>query len=212
MFDPKFLLAIPELAKDYKIPAYFQQDFFSTMTREERPHWQWLVVGPARSGSSFHQDPHLTSAWNALISGEKRWFLYPPHYLPDGVVHDGYDDYDAPDVMKWMLEHYPKCRYRPMEITQKPGEIIFVPSGWWHQVLNVTDTVAVTQNVCNASNLKLVWHDLRSCNTTLASLLYQKIKDTPYVKLLPAVDLKNPALTKDESSSSSSSSTDSSSD
>ncbi len=47
-----------------------------------------------------------------------------------------------------------------IECTQNAGEIIWVPSRWWHQVLNVTETIAVTQNLCNSSNWNWVWPEV----------------------------------------------------
>src|SRR5208282_5608970 len=88
------------LEEDYWIPETFKEDLF-TLLGNARPDHRWLIVGPKRSGSTFHkvhlfekgsenQDPNATSAWNAVISGSKLWVLFPPSITPPGVfVSDG---------------------------------------------------------------------------------------------------------------------------
>ena len=54
------------------------------------------------------QDPNHTSAWNGLISGRKRWILYPPDQPPPGVhvSADGRDVLTPISVSEWLIHYY----------------------------------------------------------------------------------------------------------
>uniref|UniRef100_A0A8R7QEH6 JmjC domain-containing protein n=1 Tax=Triticum urartu TaxID=4572 RepID=A0A8R7QEH6_TRIUA len=167
IFDDKFGETTPALLEDYRVPHLFQEDLFGVLDYEQRPAFRWLIIGPERSGASWHVDPGLTSAWNTLLCGRKRWALYPPGRVPGGVtVHvsdeDGDVDIETPASLQWWLDIYPHLaeHEKPLECTQLPGETIFVPSGWWHCVLNLETTVAVTQNFVNQSNFEHVCLDM----------------------------------------------------
>lgn len=67
-----------------QVPEQFPEDLFSVLGESARPDYRWLIMGPERSGSSFHKDPNATSAWNAVVKGSKKWVLFPPHVTPPG--------------------------------------------------------------------------------------------------------------------------------
>ena len=58
----------------------------------------------------------------------------------------------------------PCASKRPLECTVEPGDILFVPHGWWLCVLNLDDgmSIALTQNYVSKSNLSDVLRFLRT--------------------------------------------------
>ena len=106
-----------------------------------------LYLGPPGSGAPlhFHKD-----AYNALAFGEKRWWLLPPHaarysaepvsaWLARGGAGDGGAGADA-------------AARAPAQCTQRAGDVIFVPRGWAHAVLNTRTSVGVASEFAAATH------------------------------------------------------------
>ena len=165
LFDKFSLKYDPELSKDYKVPSYFDQDLFQILGQDQRPDYRWIIIGPERSGSTFHKDPNVTCAWNAVITGSKKWILTPPHQPPPGVFpsKDGSEVTSPVSLTEWYLNHYNqlqeaenKGEISVYEAVCKPGEIMFVPAKYWHSVMNLQDGIAITQNFVSSYNLQEV--------------------------------------------------------
>lgn len=172
---------IKHIVKDYAVPKYFTDDYFKLLGTDDRPPYRWFLVGPKRSGTTIHVDPLSTSAWNASIQGHKKWILFPPEYERDFAKGKQYkvkgEDDEAIHYFKYI---YPKIlatglvkkRY---EFVQRPGETVYVPGLWWHCVLNLDDTIAITQNYCNRGNFERVWVDARKNRKKMACRWLRKM-------------------------------------
>ncbi|GJM94197.1 hypothetical protein PR202_ga10821 [Eleusine coracana subsp. coracana] len=56
-------------------------------------------------------------------------------------------------------KHFPEFHKTEwLECIQEQNEVIFVPSGWYHQVHNLEDTISINHNWFNAYNLHWVWN------------------------------------------------------
>jgi hypothetical protein len=157
LFDKSVLGSCPHLSSDFEVPSYFTEDLFSVLG-DRRADFRWLIVGPLRSGSTFHIDPNRTSAWNAVLQGRKKWIMFPPHITPPGVFPsaDGAEVTSPVSVVEWFLNFYDDARnsaHPPIEFVCHPGEMVFIPHGWWHLVINLDFSIAITQNYVSSANL-----------------------------------------------------------
>jgi ribosomal protein L16 Arg81 hydroxylase len=65
-----------------------------------------------------------------------------------------------------------------------PGDLIYIPSDWWHAVRNAEDGVAITYNIVNISNYARVF---RVYCGPFRSL--EKVRATAYANYLEAIAL-----------------------
>ncbi|KAI3985017.1 hypothetical protein MKX01_004785 [Papaver californicum] len=189
LFDPKFAEKVPVMGSDYEVPKYFREDLFAVLGKE-RPDYRWVIIGPAGSGSSFHIDPTSTSVWNAVIKGSKKWVLFPPEVVPPGVhpSPDGAEVVCPVSIIEW--------KRRPVECVCKAGEVIFVPNGWWHLVINLEESIAITQNYVSRGNLLNVLDFLKRPNTSeLVSGTTDRVN--LYDKFKGAIEASFPGAIKD---------------
>ncbi|KAM0252311.1 hypothetical protein ACHAQJ_007804 [Trichoderma viride] len=165
LFDRKFAEKMGLKVGHSEDAAYWRPDCFGPdlfeVLGDERPAHRWLIIGPERSGSTFHKDPNGTSAWNAVIQGSKYWIMFPPTAEVPGVyVSSDSSEVTSPlSIAEWLLTFHNEARQMPecVEGICNAGEILHVPSGWWHLVVNIEKGIALTQNfVPQSPGLNLV--------------------------------------------------------
>jgi len=174
MFDPEFGSAMR--TDIFTVPKIFSDDDFFRAMGENRPKYRWLIAGPHRGGSGYHVDPNFTHAWNACLTGRKRWLLFPPSHPPPGVYPSGdMADVTSPvSLTEWLLNFYAETvstlKHVGYEGICEAGEIMFVPAGWWHWVINLEDSVALTQNYVSKTNLSRVIQFLRIMKGSISGI------------------------------------------
>eukprot|EP00802_Teleaulax_amphioxeia_P021178 Tamp_21511.p1 GENE.Tamp_21511~~Tamp_21511.p1 ORF type:complete len:353 (+),score=57.18 Tamp_21511:155-1060(+) len=189
-FDDDFSETRAELLQDFAPPPFFHADCYSVAPQVRAnvfPKNTFFVVGGARSGTVMHADPHYTSAWNTLLCGRKRWILLPPTEDVDTLRQMGVDPSyrtKGPPT-QWWADEYPKMvasgiarELGAIEVVQEAGDTIYVPMGWWHTVLNLEFSVAVTANFLQHRLVRdflflflFFLHSRTTCNTCCLAYL-----------------------------------------
>ena len=68
----------------------------------------------------------------------QRWFLYPPAATPNFSP--------VATSLSWVYDVYPQLppSEMPMECVLGPGEVLYLPHGWWHATLNLGESVFIS--------------------------------------------------------------------
>jgi hypothetical protein len=110
-----------------------------------RDYWS-IFIGPEGSLSELHQDYWDTHAYLAQIQGRKRCTLFSPSDSP--LLYDGKVDPEHPDPLKYPLFEEATA----YECIIGPGDLLFMPSNWWHHVRGLEKSITVSHNFFNEVN------------------------------------------------------------
>ena len=186
---------------DYTPPSCFGTDLFSVLG-EQRPDHRWLIIGPARSGSTFHKAPNATNAWNAVIIGSKYWIMFPssPSLPPPPGVYVSADQSEVTSplsIAEWLLGFHAQARKTPgcREGICHEGEVLHVPSGWYHLVLNLESGIAITQNFVPRARVGAVLHFLREQKQSISG--FRTDVADPYELFVQRLREANPEALKE---------------
>jgi histone arginine demethylase JMJD6 len=157
----------PSLKQDIEpLPEYFQPNWLSDRYMVKRvgevlnrgAAIELYIGGTGGSFPVLHYDGSGTHAFLMQIYGRKQYVVYPPSQEPFLYPSPKRENVsllnsvETPD-----LERFPLfAKAVPTVFVLEPGELLFVPSHWWHTAKMLSSSITVSANVLNQSN----WHEL----------------------------------------------------
>lgn len=109
-----------------------------------------FLMGRALAGAHVHAHG---AAWNVLVHGEKRWFLFPPEtpqHIAVVLRAAGLEPKFGLPALEWFRTEYQvlkRSRIAPLEVIQRPGDVIWVPEKWGHAVINLKPSVGFAMEI-----------------------------------------------------------------
>ena len=114
------------------------------IVRKALPQWMYtpamraaLSVGGKDAGTQFHKH---SDGFSLLFVGHKRWWMTPHESMPVPTFPA-----DKIPIKVWADELFPSLDLtdKPSHCVQAPGDIIYVPDGFYHATVNLDDTIGI---------------------------------------------------------------------
>jgi len=117
-----------------------------------------FIGGKGAAFPILHYDGAGVHAFLMQLYGRKEYIVFPPdqevflYPSPERENLSLIKDIEHPDLKQFPLF----TKAVPTKFFLEPGELLFVPSHWWHTVKILTPSITLAANVLNQSN----WHEL----------------------------------------------------
>jgi hypothetical protein len=162
------------------LPTYLTSDWLNLYYLYGRSEatvsddYRFCYCGPSWSRTTFHTDVMKSYSWSANVKGAKLWRLIPPRHSQSLVDEQG----NFPSALPtFVLPH-------TLTLLQKSGELLFVPSGWAHSVLNLDISLSPTIsynanwfNACNISHVSVaILRDSQASYHSIESMIADRVE------------------------------------
>lgn len=190
---------VPLVFQDDWLNHYYQHIYHKNDTSNcnGKDDYAFCYIGTKNSFTGIHHDVLYSYSWSINLVGTKKWTLWSPlkaqcllapnELLPETAVTSSidirtcnmkyfdlvsdareqkYDKLKYPDIAA-SYQHYEGSEV--FTVIQQPGQALFVPSGWYHQVENILSpsssseqgldlVISINRNWFNAFNLPSAFH------------------------------------------------------
>ncbi|KAJ3073808.1 hypothetical protein HDU98_000660 [Podochytrium sp. JEL0797] len=123
---------VPSLYNEIRVPEYCYLSYPSQTLHDVKIS-AWF--GPGNTVSPLHTDPHMNIFAQAM--GRKYLRLHAPCETPNVYPHEGGMLTNTSQVDIEHVDHNQFPRYRDSvfeDVVLEPGDLLFMPKGWWHFV------------------------------------------------------------------------------
>ncbi|GAA5883623.1 hypothetical protein JCM3774_001851 [Rhodotorula dairenensis] len=149
----------------YDVPPMWLDDWMNEYEGSARDDdFRFVYAGGGGTFTPLHRDVYCSYSISTQLFGRKRWYLFPPSCSSSlrALLKQAERDETSINCDCWTNELKAEYARRGMLIVeQKVGESIFIPSGWYHSVQNLSHpTVSLNHNWANAHNLAAMYDSL----------------------------------------------------
>lgn len=151
---------MPQLLPDvqpqnlYCFPYRYASPLMPTTWRRPDGYIKLLMGGAGSRFPIVHFDGENAHASVTQVYGEKQFVLFPPSDSPSLYPKDHIPNHSwIQDIEHAEAERFPLfARATRYQTTLRPGEMIFIPCGWWHAARVSGPSISIGQNLLDHSN------------------------------------------------------------